>query len=76
MLNTATAPCNNSPIFTAQPIPFVCLNQPGSYNYGVFDPDGDPLMFSLIDARQDALNNLICGAGFTGSVPIPAKPWA
>lgn len=71
VLNTATAPCNNSPIFTAQPIPFVCVNQPVSYNYGVFDPDGDSLAFTLIDARQDALTSLGYGAGFTGSAPIP-----
>ncbi len=70
VLNTATAPCNNAPIFTAQPIPFVCENQPVSYNYGVYDPDGDSLVFSLISAMEDATTNISYGAGYSGSVPI------
>jgi large repetitive protein len=70
-LNTVTAPCNNAPVFTAQPIPFVCQNQPVSYNYGAFDPDGDSLVFVLISALEDATTPLSYGAGYSGSVPIP-----
>jgi gliding motility-associated-like protein len=71
MLNTATAPCNNSPIFTAQPIPFVCVNQPVSYNYGVYDPDGDSLVYMLISGRRTATLPLTYGTGYTPSAPIP-----
>ncbi len=71
VLNTASAPCNDTPIFTAQPIPFVCLMQPVSYNYGVFDPDGDSLVFSLISGRLTSITPLTYGAGFSGSAPIP-----
>lgn len=71
VLNTATNPCNSSPVFTAAPIPFVCLNQPVSYNYGVYDPDGDSLVYSLISARQDLMTNLVYGAGYSATAPIP-----
>ncbi|MBL8002940.1 MAG: gliding motility-associated C-terminal domain-containing protein [Flavobacteriales bacterium] len=70
-INTVTAPCNNSPVFTSQPIPFVCANQPVSYNYGVYDPDGDSLSFSLISAMETATQNLAYGAGYSGTNPIP-----
>ncbi|MCI5055570.1 MAG: gliding motility-associated C-terminal domain-containing protein [Flavobacteriales bacterium] len=62
--------CNNSPTFTAQPIPYVCQNQPVSYNYGVTEPDGDSLSFSLVCAEA----NGVCvtyAAGYTAGVPIP-----
>ena len=71
VLNTATAPCNNSPIFTAQPIPFVCAGIPVSYNYGVFDPDGDSLVYSFVPGQLFAGNNLTYGAGYTAAQPIP-----
>ena len=69
-LNTVTAPCNNSPVFTAQPIPYVCVGQPVVYNYGVYDPDGDSLVFSLVSAAESATLNLVYGAGFSGASPI------
>ncbi|MCC6401163.1 MAG: gliding motility-associated C-terminal domain-containing protein [Flavobacteriales bacterium] len=71
VLNTATAPCNDSPVFTAQPIPFVCLNQPVNYNFGVYDPNGDSLVYTFIDGRVDAGITLGYGAGYSGSNPIP-----
>ncbi|MCB0793954.1 MAG: gliding motility-associated C-terminal domain-containing protein [Flavobacteriales bacterium] len=71
VMNSATAPCNNSPVFTAQPIPFVCLNQPVSYNFGVYDPDGDSLVYTFISARDDAFVNLTYAGGYTPTVPIP-----
>lgn len=71
VLNTATAPCNNSPIFTAQPIPYVCAGFPVSYNYGVFDPDGDSLVFSFVPGQMFNNSFLTYGAGFSGANPVP-----
>ncbi|MBL7965297.1 MAG: gliding motility-associated C-terminal domain-containing protein [Flavobacteriales bacterium] len=70
-LNTLGAPCNDSPIFTAQPIPFVCVNQPVTYSYGVYDPDGDSLVFALVPGQQTATTFLTYGAGYSGTQPIP-----
>ena len=70
-MNTATNGCNNSPAFTAQPIPYVCINQPVSYSYGVVEPDGDSLVYSLIPGLQSATLQLVYGGGYSGAVPIP-----
>lgn len=40
---------NNSPSFTNNPVAFMCLNQAFNYNHGVVDPDGDSLVFSLVN---------------------------
>ncbi|MBK6543063.1 MAG: gliding motility-associated C-terminal domain-containing protein [Flavobacteriales bacterium] len=58
-MNNEDYPCDNSPVFTNAPIPYVCLNQPVVYSYGVYDPDGDSLSYALISAMT------------TGGVPIP-----
>lgn len=39
--------CNNSPQFLNVPVPYICVGQKFNYNHGVFDPDGDSLVFSL-----------------------------
>jgi gliding motility-associated-like protein len=70
-LNTVTAPCNNSPVFTAQPIPYVCINQPVNYNYGIYEPDGDSLEFVFISAMQAGGTPLTYGGGYSGAVPVP-----
>ena len=70
-LNSQNAPCNNSPTFTAQPIPYVCAGQNVDYSYGVTELDGDSLHF-FIDAGGSAQNTpLTYGAGFSVTAPIP-----
>jgi len=69
-LNNANAICNNSPVFTGHPIPYVCVNQPVTYNYGVVEPDGNTLVYSLIDARSSAGAVTPYATGFSGSSPI------
>jgi hypothetical protein len=73
VLDDATAPCNNSPVFNDQSIPYVCVNQPVFYNYGVTEPDGDSLVYSLINARFYAPppTSITYNPGFTGASPIP-----
>ncbi|HEY9176811.1 MAG TPA: hypothetical protein VIN07_03935, partial [Flavipsychrobacter sp.] len=34
---------NSSPYFSVKPLPYVCLNQPYTYNNGAIDADGDSL---------------------------------
>ncbi len=52
--------CNNSPIFTTLPVPYICANQPFNYNHGAFDIDGDSLVYTLIDPMD-----------WLGGAPIP-----
>jgi len=39
--------CNNSPVFTEYPAPYICVNEPFCFNNGAFDIDGDSLVYSL-----------------------------
>lgn len=39
---------NSSPVFQNDPLPYMCENQPFSYDFGGTDPDGDSLVFELV----------------------------
>ncbi|MCB9196538.1 MAG: gliding motility-associated C-terminal domain-containing protein [Flavobacteriales bacterium] len=71
-LNNADAACNNSATVTTQMIPYICVNQPITYNLGIYEPDGNTLSYSLINAQNGAaggsLNYVVPN---TGSTPIP-----
>ena len=43
---------NSSPQFTNDPLIFACMNQDFHYNNGMFDADGDSLVYNLICARS------------------------
>jgi gliding motility-associated-like protein len=47
VVNPLISPCNNSPQFSNPPVPFICENQPFTFNQGAFDPDGDSLAYFL-----------------------------
>jgi gliding motility-associated-like protein len=69
-LNNTAAPCNNSPVITAPPIPYNCINQPVIYNFGVFEPDGNTLVYSLVPAMTGATGTVPYQAGLSGTNPI------
>ena len=71
VLNSNTAPDNSSPVITSQPIPYYCINQPVIYNFGVYEPDGDSLYYSLINAMTGPTTTAPYQGGFSGTVPIP-----
>ena len=70
VLNSNTASCNSSPIITASPIPYNCLNQPVVYNFGVYEPDGDSLVYSLVSALDDPGLPVPYQGGYSGASPI------
>ncbi|HEX8515079.1 MAG TPA: gliding motility-associated C-terminal domain-containing protein [Bacteroidia bacterium] len=75
-INSVTAPCNNSPSFTSQPIPYVCQGQAVNYSYGVVETDGDSLYYSLVNALDydfgtGTSTNLAYNPGYSASSPIP-----
>lgn len=70
-INSATAACNNSPIITSQPIPYVCTNVPVSYDFGVLEPDGNTLNFTLVNALGSGGVNCTYVGGYSAAVPIP-----
>lgn len=50
----ASCPNNNSPVFTSQPIPYVCTGQQVNFNPSILEPDGDSLVFTLISPLTSA----------------------
>ena len=72
-LNNAGGLCDNSPVFNDVGIPYVCVNQPVSYNLGAVDPDGNQMSFSLISARyaSPVPTPVSYQGGFTAAQPIP-----
>ncbi len=47
-LNNVIAQGNSSASYTVKPVPYVCINQPYSYNNGAVDIDNDSLGFEII----------------------------
>ncbi|MGD1846357.1 MAG: gliding motility-associated C-terminal domain-containing protein [Salibacteraceae bacterium] len=69
---TASFPCNNSPEFNAQPIPYVCIFQTVNYNFSVFEPDGDSVVYKLVPGLTNAgpLDTLPYTSPYTSSSPL------
>ncbi len=53
-----TQGCNDSPQFATLPTPFICANQPFSYNHGATDADGDSLVYTLVNPLDNATTNI------------------
>jgi gliding motility-associated-like protein len=70
VLRTVNAPCNNSPTFTAQPIPYLCVGYPVSYNLATVEPDGDSLYYSLIAAKNGPGTSVPYASGYSGTAPM------
>ncbi|MGD1845588.1 MAG: PKD domain-containing protein [Salibacteraceae bacterium] len=74
-MNFAADSCNNSPAFINTPshfpLQYVCSGTSFNYNFGVVDPDGDSLRYSLIPAKLNSTTNVTYQAGFSGAFPIP-----
>jgi hypothetical protein len=69
-LNGNLASCNSSPVFSSPPAPFNCVNQTVIYQQLANDPDGDSLVYSLTNCRQDAATNVTYSGSFSGSNPL------
>jgi hypothetical protein len=69
-LNNNGGICNNSPIFTTRPVPFVCGNQLFNYNHGAVDIDGDSLVYTLVNPLDGPGVNIPHRGGFTPTNPL------
>ncbi|MCI5056896.1 MAG: hypothetical protein MRY83_12350, partial [Flavobacteriales bacterium] len=47
-INNTGGICNNSPVFTNDPVGFLCLGNQFCFNNGAFDADGDSLVYEQI----------------------------
>lgn len=73
-LNSIAAPCNSSPTFSNQPVSFVCLNTPLTYNNGATDADGDSLVYTLISALRDDAVPVSYNGNFSATAPLSSNP--
>jgi len=74
IINNTNGLCNSSPIFTTLPVPYICANQPFSFNHGAVDVDGDSLVFTIIEPRDFGNAILNYGAGFSTTTPMNTVP--
>jgi hypothetical protein len=72
-INNSSGSCDNSPVFAEDALPYVCVNQPVSYNFGLSDPESDSLAYAFINARffNGAIQNVTYSPGYSGASPIP-----
>ncbi|MCB9197326.1 MAG: gliding motility-associated C-terminal domain-containing protein [Flavobacteriales bacterium] len=69
-INNTNGNCNNSPQFSALPTPYLCVGQPFSFNNGAVDPDGNTLVYSLINPMSAAGTNIPYVSGYTPTNPM------
>ncbi|PCH91094.1 MAG: hypothetical protein COB85_09575, partial [Bacteroidetes bacterium] len=70
MLNNSSGICNNSPIFTTSPAPYICDSQQINYNISAFDPDGDSLYYTLVNALGATGTALTYVTGYSPTYPL------
>ncbi|MEW6468627.1 MAG: PKD domain-containing protein [Bacteroidota bacterium] len=73
-LNNLSFPCNNSPVFSNRPIPYVCTGQNFCYNNGATDPDGDSLSFQLITPLHAPAVPVTYVTPYSASQPLASNP--
>jgi gliding motility-associated-like protein len=73
-LDNTVAQCNTSPTFSNKPVPFACLGQELCFNHGAVDPDGDSLVYTLVNPRQTATNNVSYIAPYNATTPLASTP--
>lgn len=70
--NTAGANCNNSPAFNTDPTFFLCANQENRYTSAAVDTEGDDLVYSFINCRDDANVSVSYVSPLGGGSPLIA----
>lgn len=73
-IDNLTAPCASSPSFIIPPIAIFYVGQTTSINYGVTDPDGDSLSYSLVSPFYNNTSTISWMPGFSATQPITSNP--
>jgi gliding motility-associated-like protein len=66
--------CNNSVVFSSLPVPFFCLGDTVNYNHGAVDPDGDSLVYQIIQPYGTNFAPINYSPGFSAATPITQMP--
>lgn len=81
ILNNELAQGNTSAYFSIKPVPYVCINQPYTFNNGAVDVDNDSLAFEVLLPKQFSGN--VCSQypancilkGSNPSLGLPSNPF-
>ncbi|WNJ16591.1 PKD domain-containing protein [Pontibacter sp. G13] len=74
-IDLTLSPCNNSPYFTVDPVPYFCAGTNFTFNQGAVDPDGDSLSYELGPCWQGLNNQVTYVNGFSPTSPL-GPTWA
>ena len=72
-LDNASQGQNSSPIFVSEPVRAFCVGNPFSWKQTAIEEDGDSIVYSLINCRQNAYPNQVdipYVAGYTTQQPV------
>lgn len=70
-MNSIAAPCNDSPVFQELQMPFICDSVQFCLSNGVYDSDGDSLVYSMVDPIEGLNVNVPFLPGFNAADPFP-----
>jgi hypothetical protein len=62
---------NDSPVFNDHPFIYSCVGQASVYDASAVDPEGDSLVYSLVDALEGFNNPVEYSVGYSGTNPFP-----
>jgi len=73
LLDNATSGQNSSPVFTSEPVRAFCVGNPFTWKQTTFEEDGDSVVYSLINCRENAYpnqTNIPFDAGWSATQPV------
>jgi hypothetical protein len=70
IIDLTITPCNSSPVFNNEPVPYICANYQFTFNQGAYDPDGDSLVYSIGSCNTVSGTNVTYNAGFSPTSPL------
>ncbi len=69
-LDNTNGLCNNSPIFNDNPAPYICAGVETTLDIGAVDPDGDQLVYSIVQPLDNLGDTIAYAAGLSIDSPL------
>jgi uncharacterized repeat protein (TIGR01451 family) len=69
-IDLSVTPCNNAPVFTDQPVAYVCSSTGAIVDQSASDIDGDSLIYSLVACRDNGSQFVGYTTGYSSLSPL------
>jgi len=69
-IDLSLSSCNNSPLFSAPIVPYICAGDTTIISLQAFDPDGDSLAYSMVTCGDNSTNAISYATGYSLSDPL------